>query len=99
MENVSVDYIREQVAAAYGVPVQLLTAENEEAIRGQAQAVQDFLKERGAAMSPAEQFAQLVDAREAAPIVGGITDGGEPQFIPKPPTTADIFAECMQGIL
>ena len=45
MENV--DYIREQVAAAYGVPAKLLTADNEEAIRGQAQAVQDFLKERG----------------------------------------------------
>ena len=97
MENVN--YIRGQVAAAYGVPVQLLTAENEEAIRGQAQAVQDFLKERGAAMSPEEQFGQWMDAREAAPIVGGVTDGGEPQFIPKPPTTADIFAECMKGIL
>lgn len=97
MENVN--YIREQVAAAYGVPVQLLTAENEEAIRGQAQAVQDFLKERGAAMSPAEQFGQWVDARDAAPIVGGIADGGEPQFIPKPPTTAEQFAELMQGVL
>jgi hypothetical protein len=97
MENVN--YIREQVAAAYGVPVQLLTAENEEAIRGQAQAVQDFLKERGAAMPPAEQFGQWMDAREAAPIVGGVTDGGEPQFIPKPPTTAEQFAECVQGIL
>ena len=99
MENVSVDYIRGQVAAAYGVPAKLLTADNEEAIRGQAQAVQDFLKERGAAMSPAEQFAQWVDARDAAPIVGGITDGGEPQSIPKPPTTAEQFAELMQGVL
>ncbi len=99
MENVSADYIREQVAAAYGVPVQLLTAENEEAIRGQAQAVHDFLKERGAAMSPADQFGQWMDAREAAPIVGGIADGGEPQFIPKPPSTREQFAEAMKHVL
>lgn len=97
MENVN--YIRGQVAAAYGVPAKLLTADNEEAIRGQAQAVQDFLKERGAAMSPAEQFAQWVDAREAAPIVGGITDGGEPQSIPKPPSTSDLFAEWAKGMI
>ena len=99
---------REQIAAVYGVPAELLTADSLEGIEGQAIALKEYLTGKGAGLSHADQFAQWMQAQESAPflqaaqdagIMEGVRDGGEVQHIPTPPTTREQFANFMQGII
>lgn len=102
------ELLRQQIAAEYKIPAEILNAEGEEEIRKQAEVARDYLGERGASLTTAQQFAQWVEARENAPflavaqdagIMAGVRDGGEPQHIPAAPTTGEQFAMWARGIL
>lgn len=60
MENVDIGVFRRQIAAEYGVPTDVLTADSVTAMEKQAQVIQNYLDKKGARLSPKEQFTEWI---------------------------------------
>ena len=88
---------RAEISAKMGVPIELLTAANPDAIEAQAKAVKKYIRSLNPMDKTAnrESFAEFMAEydRIGRPDVSAMVDKGEVQAVPKPPTTREQFAE------